>query len=101
MLQQQALNSRYANVDCVIDDTGRGCKIWDDLGLKYSCKAEGETDIRAIGHYRVGVHATKPYLSRPMMPSGDDWKQVRPGYIVPAIYHKFLIQSEDWLSMIS
>jgi hypothetical protein len=77
--------SVYANTDCVLRvDECAPPSVWLDAGLPCSLRAHGDWDVRGVGVYRVGAHATLPYRRVSCVPavacemvSAWDWAHAR------------------------
>ncbi len=69
--RKEGHDTPHANVDGIITTDGFAPRIWQRLGMKVELRAEGESDIKAVGVYRVGKckpdckpkceHASLPY----------------------------------------
>jgi hypothetical protein len=78
----------YSNTDCVLvpERTQQPPRVWRDAGLACSLRATGAYDVRGVGVYRIGTHATKPYQTAstrqpaplPEMSSAWQWEIARP-----------------------
>lgn len=54
-------NAVYANTDCVMMDRDREPNVWGDYGFPYRLEAAGQSEVVAIGCYRIGSKQTEIY----------------------------------------
>ncbi len=60
-IQSIECDSIYSNADCITTEINRKLKYWDDAGIEYSIRAQGDLDLKACGVWKCGERETLNY----------------------------------------